>query len=538
MRIRLNYPKIWILTVAVSLGLIQVTTWADEDDLELLQIVDEPAQSPSGDVCPDITPRSLVNQPNGNLFNNWSRVVEGLDLKRRRRSSIHGMELLELSPNVLEFEGNSPQNKAVVNKLLEKIRMLNFEDQQHISKNLRQVNLADFKEFAAEAGSLECDHAPNADCVALQRFAQRVAIRAYNVNVEKSFVAIATRHKVPLVYREPSVPSQALQQNNYPTKRLDLKNKSSLLPLLEGFVTFNGYAGKVGDKFKEFLKKYCEGDGNSCPIERQGEYQHLLDAIHHEEHMSNAKLAVRNSDGSLHYSKVPVTRLKQGILEIAVYADPLAHSTKWVPFVGLPPRETAWVLGDLYGRPITADTDMVFIGQPRSPENKGGSPSHKGGSPEHKVGYHPLYGFRTGFDDKIRKELNEEWNTHTGNANQIIQHGDEANFGLNPLDDVLVAVDHTGRISRFDLTKGHTEEDSNRRSHALESYATWLVAESKYSDIILPTKPVQHERRKSMGDSAAFFDFTDSRRDYDVIERIFKEHNTPFVPLVTKSKEQ
>ena len=340
-----------------------------------------------------------------------------------------------------------------------------------------------------------------ADCPLLAKLSRRIAIDAYQTNISKTLSRVAKKHKIPIVFRETTPAAEALQQQGFPTRPMRIKNKSSPLPGIEGFIPCDGKAGKYGERLRVLLQAPGseqvteEGNCKICELEEKIATENIL---------MNSLLAETYSDGRPRFTKLPITRLTNGVREVVTYYNEKADRTRWVPFTDPPPARIAWVLGDSERRPFTADTDLVLVGQPKTPDGK------------HEIIFDDEFGFRTSFSDQLRIEINQLWQFYSENANTVVDHGEEANFGLNPIDEVYFAFSHLGKLTRFDLRKINSS-----RSTELTRYAFWLKGESKYADIIIPDESLQKAREKYLESTYGMhLDYHSVTQDYDQIKKV------------------
>ncbi len=409
------------------------------------------------------------------------------------------------------IQGNSEKNSKDRNKgdaTLEKVKALSaslsVNDQSHLLLNLTQLSPEDFEYYIQKIDknidininkNITSKNRPNKvipdkvipdkvipdkviiDEKAALEIALEIARKAYQLNVTKVFKEVAQENKIPIVYRESSEVSQALQQNGLDTKPMRVKNKSSIMESINGLIPYNGLAGKKGDKLRKFEKTPCVKVPEVCKMEKLD----LEKGVEAENKMMTQLIQVDSRMGKVQFEKQPVTRVRQDKKEIVIYTDSRASEAKWVVWDNPSsyPENTAWVLAAKGGSLITADTDLVLIGQPK-------------GKP-HPVKYDLINGYRTQFSDRIREQINLLWQRYSKNKNSIIQHGDEANFGLNPIDDIYVAFSHDGKVSRFDLT-----QTNPNRIQEFKKYAEWLKRESLFVDIPIPTRMLQKVRHEAL----------------------------------------
>ena len=386
------------------------------------------------------------------------------------------------SDQVKNWLQKGPAQKKIYALALEKLRALNETEQKQVLKNLLQIPPADFPRIMASIPS--------------QLDLSEIAILAYQANIARVFGGIAKMRRVPIVLRESTPAAQAGQQNDLSTKGMDLKNKSTVFSDVMGSVPCDPEVGKIGDQ----LRDVCKRDGEVC----KKRMDYLRMKLEEEKRMISEHLAKKNVEGNPLYFCVPVTRVFRGHKEMVAYerVDGQISGTTWVPYVD-PPTGAALVLGDHDGVKITADTDLFLVGQPKGKRGI--------------VKYDEKGGYRTAFTDRVGDESNRLWKDVTGNTNEIIRHGDEMNFGLNALNDPLLAFSHTGEMTRFDLRVGNPD-----RSSELMRFALWLKEESRFSEIIVPTPEVQQKRFEALQAHGVSLDYSEARADYDVIREVLR----------------
>jgi hypothetical protein len=345
-----------------------------------------------------------------------------------------------------------------------------------------------------------------ASCEDLVHWKDQIHQKAYQANIEKTFVEVATKYRVPIVFRESTVQSQGLQQQGFSTKGADIKNKSSVMHGINGFIPVDGRAGKVGDKLRAHLNSPKDKDWDQ-------QLKSLQDKVKAENVLMKKLLEDKSK-----YRKSPVIREINGVKQIVVYTNSDASSTKWLKydpkFDKKLPENTAYVLADRNKNPITADTDLVLIGHPKNEE--------------HPMRFDPVVGFTTKFAENIQSEINHHWKKHSQNNNTIIQHPEESVYGLNPIDDEYVAIGHDGKIARFDLRepgapKGTPEYNNAlaKRNSELKKYGNWLALEKAHAEVFIPTEKFLENRAKKKSDmTGETVDWSITSGDYRTIRKM------------------
>ena len=325
------------------------------------------------------------------------------------------------------------------------------------------------------------------------------AASAYNTNIDQAILDQIKKHRVPIVYRESTIAAQAIQQNNRVAKPQSIKNKSSELPHLAGLVPCKGLAGKRGDKLRTF-EQSCPSSIFNWSVSDIHNYFTLQSLVKSEDHL------IREIKSQGNYQCTPVRVQKNGTSYVVVYSNRQKSATSLVKESEVGDREIAQVLADSSANPITADTDLVLVGIPRSeaPQSK-----------KIPIIYDDQYGFRTPLTDEVRLGINSRWQALTGNTNAPIQHGDESMFGLNPLDTIFKCYGVDGKIQKFDLSYSNKERES-----ALKQYAKWLSEQSQYAHIPIPTQALQRARAQYLADHYQIsLDQTQPWKDYQIIRQ-------------------
>ncbi len=193
------------------------------------------------------------------------------------------------------------------------------------------------------------------------------------------------------------------------------------------------------------------------------------------------------------YKRIERTRKNNGQEEVLVYEihENKEVVTKWVSKSEANLEEIAYILADNNKNPLTADTDTFLIGIP-------------GKSKRRSSTYSPATGHEFPFAKSLRTLLNTAWKNTTENENDIVQHGDESQYGLNTIDDVIVAASGncrhypptTPEIKRFNLKRDQTLEERDKQ---ITEYGKWLAKESESKvQIPIPTFEQLQERRNKL----------------------------------------
>lgn len=399
---------------------------------------------------------------------------------------------------------------------LSKLDALSPSERYLFYRNLNQLPAPDQANFKEGLSRLKCNHALNQEegCYPVIRaFMKQISLSVVRFHKNALFSDLASEKKVLLVVREPTEASEVLQGEGLDTKPKEIWNKSSVLGRLNGLIPMNGYAGKKGDALRDYLKK-CPGLPESQPKGCSSEeLARLQREVENETRMANE--LIKTKSGS--FSKKEIRRtsvLHKGnklekIEEVLVYTDlPNAKMEfKNVTLVKSQHYPLVEYIANSDGVGISGDEDLMLVSQPK----KGNLVNPMRHFEQGKDG--PFTGYATPFTYQLLQSINPQYQKRTGNKYALIQHPDEAGFGVNPINDVLKIYTPDKKMTRIDLTYSNLN-----REKALESYAHILKAASAYSHIPIPTESMIRRRAKDLKESTGIeIDVERTIKDYQKI---------------------
>lgn len=343
-------------------------------------------------------------------------------------------------------------------------------------------------------------------CEELNQVVSELTQEAYTLNLTQAIQMVANKKGIPIIIRRSTFASEGLQQAGYPTKPLHVKNKSSVLPGLAGFIPLNGNAGKMGDILEQFIihsdPSYLRSAEGTAKLKR------IQEKVKHETQEAHLLL-----NEPTNFIKVPITRVRQGVRQILVYTSDSARATQWISPHDATEDRIAYVLGEKTTRkPIVADTDLVLIGHPKT------------SAALRRVHYHSKYGYGPEGNQGVINSLNLEWKNKTGNSNRLFQHQDEAHFGINPIDDEYKVFIPGEGTRTFDLRKNNPD-----RNQALKKYALVLTELSRKYTLFVPTPSLIKARAEYLEkEKGTHVDYQDTLEDYAKIWKIGTQHEADF----------
>ncbi|MBF0300478.1 MAG: hypothetical protein HQK51_17300 [Oligoflexia bacterium] len=187
--------------------------------------------------------------------------------------------------------------------------------------------------------------------------------------------------------------------------------------------------------------------------------------------------------------------------------------------------------------PVTADTDLVVIAQPDADFSS-------------EILHDKNKGFFTTHTENVISKINKFWQENSENKNSLLQHGDEAFFGLNPINDTYKCYDGTNEKSEtFDLRSCDGSADvatcEQIRKESLIKYASWLAKIQREKKVVfpIPTADLMKTRDEYLNRTFKFKIGEDKKLldDYKIISEIInKETKQPAtsVPLKCKLDEK
>jgi len=358
----------------------------------------------------------------------------------------------------------------------------------------------------------------------LERLRRETSEKAYMSNIKNIASKIAKSAGRPLAIRVPSSASQTLQQMGYPTKPLAIKNKSSIiniirrkttLPGLDGFIPIDGKLGKYGTELKLLLNKCLKENKSFDCDDFKSEKEDLEIKIKNDTAIAENLLKETDAFGAPLYIPIPRTRKiydkGQPVTQIALLDDSDLNEEhlkkiRWVQSdpnslinPDLLPKNTAFILADRWGNPITADTDLLFLPtETRDPEVK----------------YDPIYGNHTESDLEFIKKINQKWRSLTGNNNDIIQHGHEFRYGLNTLDGDVLLANSEGKVAIFTIPEPSASKSTDSpRASAFTAIANFIKADLDQAavqyTVHIPTPEEQKRNLDALKKHAPDIDISD-----------------------------
>jgi hypothetical protein len=350
----------------------------------------------------------------------------------------------------------------------------------------------------------------------------RITRDAYELVLNQTIAQVAAELQVPIAYRKPTLASRSFQFIGFSTKPQAVKNKSSTMLGINGYIPCNGFAGKKGDHLKNLWFSHCQTDSEgNCKIslsqcleraptvmtfhdycgkgiqeqidsfefeEFQKEFFSRLEQIEHENKMIEIHLRPLAGENEPKYQCIPVISIDSLKKQVVIQSDPWASQTSWIDYSEeMESEQFALVLADDRGIPMTADTDLLIVGQEKTAAEV-----------KKKIQFRSDIGYHLPNTPLVIKKINQYWSEKTENALPIIQHADEVLFGLNPIDDEIVAIDRNGKIDEFDLRMSEGSYSIQRRRFELKRFSKWLASQIEYSDLYLLNER-QLEQRQNMG---------------------------------------
>ncbi|MBF0207531.1 MAG: hypothetical protein HQK53_11645 [Oligoflexia bacterium] len=300
---------------------------------------------------------------------------------------------------------------------------------------------------------------------------------AYNQNLSRAIQLSGT----PLCYRESTEESQAFQQmGDYP-KPQEVKNKSSTLKFIAGHIPCNGEAGKIGDK----LRKAYESNNLS-------KIDELNRSIANETRMIDELLRMSHRSQASPYQCNLAKNGKKCVAFIFSGEGRSQHinDTEIVSCEICNRGRTCAKILTRNNAPVTADTDLVVVGQPGKMLKSS------------DIIYDHAGGFQTKNTAMTIENINAHWQRFSGKKNNPLQHGDESFFGLNPIDDMYVCYRRTPpRRTVFNLKSCEDSRDSDceeKRTKSLIEYGTWLGETQQEENVVFSLPDIELMKARNL----------------------------------------
>jgi len=374
------------------------------------------------------------------------------------------------SPGVKASTGIARVFKGALNNL----KNLHVSDQEALLRSLGKLSGEQVSSYLSKINQVPCQPKHLETCVrGLEDLGDQIDFYAYNVNLDATVKKVASELRLPIVYRKSTDAAQAKQQRGFKTKEHEISGKSSTLEGLKGYIPIKAIFGKIGDRLRASQREFDA----KCLTESSSEQQteecltilERIVAIEEDLAADEEKMTKILSRLGHKYKSVPRVRIGEDKSSEALVYNHESGQLGWVKYQSALPADTVFVLGEAEtGKAITADTDLVLIGQRPGADLTLSHSNH----------------YMTETSKRAFEALKSVWSDESESGTDIFQHGEETCWGLNPIDDEYVAYPYDGGEPKvFNLKLSNRD-----RENQLKLYAEWLRDQSKASgaQIIVP----------------------------------------------------